>query len=32
VGIFKNGELKKIVNAKDVTANDLELIYQGIVE
>jgi ABC-2 type transport system ATP-binding protein len=32
VGIFKNGELKKIVHAKDVTANDLELIYQGIVE
>ena len=32
VGIFKNGELKKIVKASEVTANDLELIYQGIVE
>ncbi len=32
VGIFKNGEVKKIVNAKDVTAIDLELIYQGIVD
>ncbi|GAB2482329.1 MAG: ABC transporter ATP-binding protein [Cytophagales bacterium] len=32
VGIFKNGELKQIVKASEVTANDLELIYQGIVE
>jgi len=32
VGIIKNGALKKIVKASEVTANDLELIYQGVVE